>query len=75
MSAGICAWIAEIASKRAQKGMEDALVSSFFRTIGVADGESSSPEEREALWDLAELDNAAVREQLLDRWFRSSDSF
>ncbi len=27
------------------------------------------------MWDLAELDNAAVREQLLDQWFRSQDSF
>ena len=64
-------------AQTAQEKMADALVNSFFRTIGVAsDSESySGPEEREGLWDLAELDNSAVREQLLDRWFQSDDSF
>ena len=51
---------AEARAKAAQVGMETALANSFFRTIGVSDFVDSPPEERAALWDLAELDNADV---------------
>ncbi len=70
---------ARVASQKAQAGMENALVGSFVRTISVVnnieDDYFSSTEERDALWDLAELENASVRERLIRKWFQSLDSF
>jgi hypothetical protein len=52
---------------------QHALTDSFFRTIGV----SKERVEREALWELAQLDraNAGVRRELLNRWFGTADAF
>ena len=64
------------AEKQAQAA-ELALTDSFFRTIGVSNEKSLTRDEREALWELAQLDraNAAVREKLLNRWFETAEAF
>ena len=56
---------------------QHALTDSFFRTIGLSNEGIPTGEEREALWDLAQLDriNAAVRSDLLNRWFATADAF
>jgi hypothetical protein len=50
---------------------EHALTNSFSRTIGVSNQNVPPRDEREALWELAQLDraNAAVRKNLLNWWF------
>ena len=50
------------------------LPESFLRTIGVS---SASSDEREALWELAQLNsaNATVCENLLIRWFGTADTY
>jgi len=64
---------AEIAAQMAQH----ALTNSFFRTIGVPEKGVLSRDEREALWELAQLDraNADVRRELLNWWFGTLDAF
>ena len=64
---------AEIAAQMAQHALTD----SFFRTIGVSNEKIPTRDEREALWELAQLDraNAAVRGNLLNRWFGTADAF
>src|SRR5262249_29916486 len=54
-----------------------ALTDSFFRTIGVSYDNFPPRDEREALWELAQLDrsNGAVRANLLNRWFATEDAF
>jgi hypothetical protein len=67
----------QIAQTAAQAARQ-ALTNSFFRTIGVSkDASIPTRDEREALWELAQLDrvNAAVRENLLNRWFGTADAF
>jgi hypothetical protein len=63
------------AADAAQRDLTD----SFFRTIGVSDAYWMPPprNEREALWQLAQLDraNAVVRESLLKRWFERAEAF
>jgi hypothetical protein len=56
---------------------QNALTDSFFRTIGLSDAKIPTRDEREALWELAQLDGttAIVREKLLDRWFDRAESF
>lgn len=64
---------AHIAVQQAQHALTD----SFFRTIGVSRESIPSRDEREALWELAQLDNgnAAVRSNLLSRWFGAKEAF
>jgi hypothetical protein len=56
---------------------ERALTDSFFRTIGVSNQDVAPRDEREALWELAQLDraNATVRDNLLKRWFGTAEAF
>src|SRR5271165_1849439 len=65
--------IAQAAADTAQHALTD----SFFRTIGVSNTEIPPGDEREALWELAQLDraNAAVRDNLLKRWFGTAEAF
>ena len=58
----------------AKAAAQEALTRSFVRTIGVSD--EVEPDERAALWELAELDpaNEPVREKVIDHWFRTSES-
>jgi hypothetical protein len=67
---------AKIADERLQAA-QLALTDSFFRTIGVSTRGIPTRDEREALWELAQLDgaNAAVREKLLNRWFETAEAF
>jgi hypothetical protein len=53
------------------------LTDHFFRTIGVSKRDVLPRDEREALWELAQLDraNAVVRENLLNRWFGKAEAF
>jgi predicted XRE-type DNA-binding protein len=55
---------------------QHALTDSFFRTIGVSNEKIPTSGEREALWELAQIDhaNAAVRGKLLNRWFEMGSS-
>src|SRR5205823_8462318 len=56
---------------------QEALTRSFVRTIGVSDqNKELPPDERAALWELAELDpaNAPVREKVIDHWFQTEES-
>jgi hypothetical protein len=48
---------------------QNALTDSFFRTIGISKGDTLARDEREALWELSQLDraNALVRNDLLER--------
>jgi hypothetical protein len=64
-------------AREAANTAQNALTDSFFSTIGVSDGNTPSRDEREALWELAQLDraNAAVRENLLKRWFGTAEAF
>ena len=71
---------ANIAKREAEtetKAAQNALTDSFFRTIGVSNAKIPMRDEREALWELAQLDraNAAVREKLLNRWFETAEAF
>jgi hypothetical protein len=54
-----------------------ALSDSFFRTIGVSKTEVPPADEREAMWELSQLDeeNAAVRDTLLKRWVGTAEAF
>ena len=54
-----------------------ALTDSFFRTIGVSYQNIPPRDEREALWELAQLDRAhsTVRGNLLNRWFATVEAF
>ena len=74
--AGI-AWWQRNEADNATRNAQDALTDSFFRTIGVSNGNIPTRDEREALWELAQLDraNAAVRGKLLNRWFGTADAF
>ena len=76
LMAGIAWWQkndADNATREAQR----ALTASFFRTIGVSNQKVPPRDEREALWELAQLDraNAAVRDTLLKRWFGTPEAF
>jgi energy-coupling factor transporter ATP-binding protein EcfA2 len=56
---------------------QEALTQSFVRTIGVSDDyRGLTPDERAALWELAELDpaNAPVRQKVIDYWFQIEES-
>jgi hypothetical protein len=71
---------AEVEARRAQteaNSAQHALTDSFFRTIGVSDKDVAPRDEREALWELAQLDhaNAAVRDNLVKRWFGTEEAF
>lgn len=62
---------AQKAAAKATASAQQALVTSFVRTIGVQDYGSTSPAiEHEALWEVATLDheNEAVRKGLLQAW-------
>ena len=62
-------------ARSARLHAQDALVDTYLRTIGVS-GEIYTPsDEREALWELAELaaGEVRVREQLIDRWLQTPD--
>ena len=64
-------------ARAAADAAQQALTNSFFRTIGVS-GQGVPPrDEREALWELAQLDraNAAVRDKLLKQWFGTAEAF
>jgi hypothetical protein len=65
--------IAQAAAETAQH----ALTNSFFRTIGVSNQDVLPLDEREALWELAQLDrvNAPVRSNLLKRWFGTAEAY
>jgi hypothetical protein len=54
-----------------------ARTDSLFRTIGVSSGDIPTRDEREALWELAQLNraDAAVRGTLLNLWFGTADEF
>ena len=64
-------------AQEAVLAVQNALTDSFFRTIGVSKENIPTQDEREALWELAQLDraNAAVRGNLLNRWFGTADAF
>jgi hypothetical protein len=66
----------KIANERLE-ATQSALTDDFFRTIGVSNEKIPRQDEREALWELAQLDraNAAVRVNLLHRWFDTPDTF
>ena len=59
---------------RQANNAQEALTRSFVRTIGVSD--KLQPDERVALWELAELDlaNQPVREKVIDYWFQTKES-
>ena len=63
-------------AETAKAAAQQALTNSYVRTIGVSDGDSISPDELAALWELAELDraNAKVRELVIDHWFENEVS-
>ena len=65
--------IAQAAADAAQHALTD----SFFRTIGISSAYITPRDEREALWELVQLDraNAAVRDNLLKRWFGTAEAF
>jgi hypothetical protein len=65
------------AIQRAARTVQDAVSNGFFRTIGVSNQNIPTRDEREALWELAELDrdNAAVRSNLLNRWFGTAEAY
>src|SRR5271165_3941853 len=65
--------IAQIAAQAAQRALTD----DFFRTIGVSNAKIPPRDEREALWELAQVDrtNPSVRTTLLNRWFGTVDAF
>ena len=69
---------AEVAAQMAQHALTDtqhALTEGFFRTIGVLN-KILTRDEREALWELAQLRaNEDVRKNLLNRWFGTLDAF
>jgi hypothetical protein len=64
---------AKLAAKTAQRALTDT----FFRTIGISKQNVPMRDERETLWELAQLDraNASVRAALLNRWFGTADAF
>jgi hypothetical protein len=64
-----------IRARDAQAKVESTLVDKFWRTLGVDDDSISNYEERDSLWDLAELEIPAVRKRLIERWFQSEASF
>jgi hypothetical protein len=66
------AHLAQIAAEAAQHALTD----SFFRIIGVLNQDVLPRDEREALWELAQLNraNAVVRDNLLKRWFETSEA-
>ena len=69
-------WMAYSADQ-AKKSAQKALTTSFVRTIGGSkDNEQETPNERAALWELAELDleNEPVREKVIDHWFQTEES-
>ena len=72
VAAGVSLWLMRNANKA--KAAQEALTRSFARTIGVSD--EPAPEERAALWELAELDlaNTPVREKVIDHWFQTEES-
>jgi hypothetical protein len=63
------------AAEKARNAAEEALTRSFLRTIGVSDRSEPSADERDALWELAELDaaNEDVRRMVIDRWLENDD--
>jgi hypothetical protein len=69
-------FLGEEAKKNAELKRQ-ALTDSYFRTIGSSNTEILPRDEREALWELAQLDrtDATVRVQLLNRWFQTIDAF
>ncbi|MES2924475.1 MAG: toll/interleukin-1 receptor domain-containing protein [Verrucomicrobiota bacterium] len=76
----VLAVVAVFARQRAEKATaaaQEALTRSFVRTIGVSDDKGpSSPDERSALWELAELEpiNAPVRERVIDFWLQAGNT-
>jgi hypothetical protein len=74
--AGI-AWWQRNQADNATRAAQNALTGSFFRTIGVSNEKIPTQDGREALWELAQLNptNAAVRDDLLNRWFRTVGAF
>jgi hypothetical protein len=57
---------------------QHALTDSFFRTIGISNGDvPPTTDDREALWELAQLApaNVAVRDNLLKRWIGTIEAF
>jgi hypothetical protein len=74
---------AKIAAQKAEEGqriaqtVQGAVSNGFFRTIGVSNQNIPTRDEREALWELAQLDsaNTAVRDKLLQRWFETPEAF
>ena len=73
----VIAWWQRNDADNAKYAAQNALTESFFRTIGVSNEKVLPRDEREALWELAQLDrgNAAVRENLLNRWFGTLEGF
>ena len=73
----VLALAAEDKAKAAALAAQRALTDSFFRTIGVSGQNVPPRDEREALWELAQLDraNAAVRDNLLKWWFGTIEAF
>ena len=71
--AGFVAWRGKVEAVAATEASQDALLKSFVRTIGVSG--TRTPDEREALWELATLDpaNRNVRTKLVNQWLQSSD--
>jgi general stress protein YciG len=77
--AGIAWWQKNNADNETREAQR-ALTASFFRTIGVSNQDLIDDlprDERESLWELAQLDrvNAAVRKNLLKRWFGTTEAF
>ena len=69
--------ISAVRSKNAKAAAQEALTRSFVRTIGVSEKDKElAPDERAALWELAELDpaNEPVREKVIDHWFQTEES-
>lgn len=62
-------------ARSARLNAQDTLVDTYLRTIGVSRETYTPSNEREALWDLAELaaGEVRVREQLIDRWLQTPD--
>jgi hypothetical protein len=60
-------------AQRATQVKQSAMTDSFFRTIGVSSENIPTRDEREALWELAQLDqaNADVRRKVLNLWFEN----